>query len=135
MELPVKVKNRIKTCKALEGKTIFDVLKMDEYANNLEAYIQAQKEDREQTKASFNAMKKLNKMARLPSHVIDHFTDWQTKDYIYEYMRILQQKSGSKADERRYILQICQQAYNKTVADFVVAEFPQFKKYFYPKAN
>lgn len=135
MNIPLKVKNRIKTCKALQGKTIFDILKMDEYRSNLEAYIRCQREDREKTIASYKAMKQLNENAKLPAHVIDHFEKWQTDDYIYEYMRILQSKSGCSHEERRYLLQICQQAYNKTVADFVVAEFPQFKKYFYPKAN
>lgn len=135
MNLPEKVKTKIRTCKALQGKTIFEILKMDEYRSNLEAYIRCQREDREKTIASYEAMKQLNKNAKLPAHVIDHFEKWQTDDYIYEYMRILTQKSGCSHEERRFLLQICQQAYNKTVADFVVAEFPQFKKYFYPKAN
>lgn len=135
MNITDKVRAKIKTCKALQGKTIFDVLKMDEYKSNLEAYIRCQKEDREKTIASFMAMKKLNENAKLPAHVIDHFEKWQTDDYIYEYMRILQSKSGCNHEERRYILQICQQAYNKTIADFVVVEFPELKKYLFPEVN
>lgn len=137
MNIPEKVKAKIRTCKALQGKTIFDVVKMQEFQDNLAAYIQCQKEDREQIQKSYEAMKKLGgtKGYKLPAHVIDYFQTWTSKDFAYEYIRILTQRSGCTADERRYILQICQQAYNKTVADFVVAEFPQLKKYFFPKAN
>lgn len=135
MKITESVKNKIKSCKALQGKTIFDVVKMDEFATNLEAYIKCQREDREQTRASFKAMKQLNPKAKLPAHVIDHFEKWETKDFIYEYMRILQAKSGCGKNERIYILQLCQQAYNKTVADFVVAEFPELRELYFPKAN
>lgn len=135
MNIPIKAKNKIKNCKALQGKTIFDVIKMDVYSTNLEAYIRCQREDREKAIASFKAIKKFNSTAKMPTHVIDHFKEWQTKDFVYEYMRILTQKSGCTSNERRYILQICQQAYNKTVADIVIAEFPDMKKYFYPQAN
>lgn len=135
MKITNRVREKIKTCKALQGKTIFDILKSDDYKTNLEAYITSQREDREQTIASYKAMRKLNTKAKLSTHVIDHFANWETTDYIYEYMRILQSKSGLTHEERRYIKQICLQAYNKTVADLVVAEFPQLNKYFYPEAN
>lgn len=135
MSLPERAKAKIKQCKALQGKTIFDVLKTEEFIMNLEAYIKCQREDREKTIASFKAMKQLNSMAKLPAHVIDHFENWKTSDFIYEYMRILQHRSGCKHEERRYILQICQQAYNKTIADIVILEFPELTKYFYPKTN
>ena len=137
MNLPTKVKNKIKTCQALKGKTVFEVIRTQEYQDNLTAYLKCQREDRASIQSSYDAMKKLGgaKGYKLPAHVIDHFKDWEAKEFGLEYMRILQQRSGCSADERTYIIQICQQAYNKTVADFVVAEFPQLKKYLYPKAN
>lgn len=135
MKIPEKVKARIKTCKALQGKTIFDILKTDEYQTNLSAYISCQKEDRQKTFESYRAMKVLNKTAKVPAHVIDHFEKWEAKDFTLEYMRILQSRSGLSKDERHYIMQICLQAYNKTVADFVVAEFPRYAKYFFSKPN
>lgn len=135
--IPERAKAKIKQCKALQGKTVFDVVKMQEFQDNLAAYVRCQQEDREQIRKSYEAMKKLGgtKGYKLPAHVLDHFDGWAAKDFAMEYIRVLTQKSGCSAEERRYILQICQQAYNKTVADFVVAEFPNLSKYFYPKPN
>lgn len=135
MKINDKVRAKIKTCKALQGKTIFDILKTDDYSRNLAAYIKAQREDREQAIASYKAMRKINPRVRIRAHVIDHFEKWNIEDFIIEYMRILQSRSGCNHEERRYIMQICQQAYNKTVADIVILEFPELKKYFYPKTN
>lgn len=137
MNIPERVKAIVKTCKALQGKTIFDIVKMQEFQDNLEAYVNCQNEDREKTMQSLEAIKVYSgkKNLKVPAHVIDHFKGWKAKDYAYEYMRILQQRSGCNADERRYILQISQQAYNKTVADIVIAEFPKLKKYFYENPN
>ena len=68
-----EILNKIRSCKALQGKTIADICEMPEFRDNLGAYIGAQREDRKAIRASYEAMKKLGgaKGYKLPAHPID----------------------------------------------------------------
>lgn len=125
-----EVKEKIASCKALQGKTVEDVCRMPEFIGNLEGYFNSQKEDRRTVR---ELAKKMNQ--RPYAHVVDRFILWKAEAMRDEFLLILEGKSRMSAEERLYVRQLCQQAYNLTVAKMVVAEFPELKDEFFPKAN
>ena len=77
---------KISRCKALQGLSIAEVVRGEQFLKNLAAYMAAQREDRKQIRASYAAMKKLGgaKGYKLPSHVIDRVIDMTTEDFAEE---------------------------------------------------
>lgn len=132
-----EIRTKIESCKALQGKTVLDVVGMPKFRENLAGYWTAQKEDRKATKKSYGAMYKMGapKGYKLPSHVIDRLMDLSVEDMVTEFAAILGRVSTRPHVEREYIRQLGQQAYNLTVAQIVCDEFPELHDYFYPKAN
>ena len=132
-----EVLKKIESVKALQGKTVQDITEMPEFRENLAAYWKAQKDDRESIKASYQAMHKLGgaKGYKLPAHTIDHLAAMTVDELMVEFCNILASRSTRPAAEREYIMQLCMQAYNLTIANLAVAEFPELKKELFPKAN
>ena len=97
----------------------------------------AQKEDRKQIRASYEAMRKLGgaKGYKLPAHPIDRVIDLSVDDFAAEYMAVIAQVSKRPFEERGYIQQLGQQAYNLTVAQYVVEEYPELDPVLIPKAK
>ena len=126
---------KIGACKALQGKTIFDIVSMPRFAENLAAYWTEQKETRKTAIASYQAMHKLGspKGYKLPAHVIDKLVDLSVEDLAVEYAKVVAGGSTRNLAERKYIRQIGQQAYNLTVAQCVVEEFPELQSELLPK--
>lgn len=127
---------KMNQCKALQGKTIDDVCNTEEFRNNLSAYLTAQKQDREAIQSSYAAMRKLGgaKGYKLPAHVIDRVKDLSVSMFTAEFVAVIHGMSKRTHAERQYIRQLGMQAYNKTIADFVVAEFPELADELLPKA-
>lgn len=132
-----QAQQKIASCKALQGKTVMDVCNMTEFKDNLAAYMKAQRDDRAAIRSSYEAMRKLGgaKGFKLPAHAIDRVIEMPVEQFAGAYMDCINGTCQRPAAEREYILQLGFQAYNKTVADFVLAEFPELKEIFYPKAN
>lgn len=132
-----EVLTKIQAVKALQGKTVQDITEMPEFRANLEAYWKAQKDDRDAIKASYKAMRKLGgaKGYKLPAHTIDHLAGFTVDDIIKEFRNIFSRRSKCSAAEREYIEQLGMQAYNLTIAQIAVAEFPELKDELFPKAN
>lgn len=132
-----ETRQKIESCKALQGKTVADVCKMDCFLENLAKYFKAQKEDRQAIKASFDAMRKLggSKGYRLPAHPIDRIINLTVEEFADAFMDVINKTSARPAAERKYIEQLGQQAYNLTVAQIVTAEFPELHDKFFPKSN
>ncbi len=128
---------KIESCKALQGKTVEELIATDRFRNNLAAYMTAQKEDRKQIRASYEAMRKLGgaKGYKLPAHPIDRVIDLSVDDFAAEYMAVIAKVSKRPYAERRYIQQLGQQAYNLTVAQYVVEEYPELEPVLIPKAK
>ena len=97
----------------------------------------AQKEDRKQIRASYEAMRKLGgaKGFKLPAHPIDRVIDLSVDDFAAEYMAVIARVSERQVAERRYIQQLGQQAYNLTVAQYVVEEYPELEPVLFSKAK
>ena len=128
---------KIASCKALQGKTVEELIATDRFRNNLAAYMTAQKEDRKQIRASYEAMRKLGgaKGYKLPAHPIDRVIDLSVDDFAAEFMAVLSKQSNRPISQRRYIEQLGQQAYNLTVAQYVVDEYPELEPVLIPKAK
>lgn len=120
---------KIERCAALRDMGIADIVRGNRFRENLSAYISAQREDRAQIRASYEAMKKLGgaKGYKLPAHVVDRVADLSVEEFGEEYLRIITHKSNRPVAERQYIFQLCRQAYNLTVAQIVCEEFPELK--------
>lgn len=128
---------KIRSCKALQGKTIFDVVALPRFVENLAAYWAEQKETRKTAIASYQAMHKLGgpKGYKLPAHVIDKLVDLSAEDFAVEYAKVVAGGSTRNSAERKYIRQIGQQAYNLTVAQYVVEEYPELEPELFPKKS
>lgn len=128
---------KIRACKALQNVSVRDMLKTERFQKNMEAYLNAQKEDRTSYIASYTAMRKLGlpKGYKLPAHVIDRILDLSVEDFTEAYFEVIQGVSDRSAAERLYISQLGQQAYNLTMAQIVCEEFPELEKELIPKTN
>ena len=132
-----EILTKIQSCKALSGKTVEELIATERFRNNLAAYMQAQREDRKQIRASYEAMRKAGgvKGYKLPAHPIDRVIDLSVDDFAAEYMSVIAKISKRPHAERRYIQQLGQQAYNLTVAQMVVEEYPELEPVLIPKAK
>lgn len=132
-----EILTKIQSCKALSGKTVEELIATERFRNNLAAYMKAQREDRKQIRASYEAMRKAGgvKGYKLPAHPIDRVIDLSVDDFAAEYMSVIAKMSKRPHAERRYIQQLGQQAYNLTVAQIVVEEYPELESVLIPKAK
>lgn len=125
MKLTKEIIEKIRGCKALQGKAVADICQTDDFLRNLQKYIQAQKDEREAAK---NA---IPKGCRLPAHVIDRIQAAGLLDsptlFAKEYCKILNRESELKSAEREYVWQVGQQAYNLTIVNAVIKEYPELK--------
>lgn len=128
---------KIRSCKALQGKTIFDVVALPRFVENLAAYWTAQKTDRDAIRKSYDAMRKMGgaKGYRIPAHPIDDLAQLSVDDLAVEYAKVVAGGSTRNHAERLYIRQIGQQAYNLTVAQYVVEEYPELEPELFPKKS
>ena len=128
---------KIRSCKALQGKDVADVVAMPRFRDNLAAYWTAQKMDRDAIRKSYAAMRKMGGAAgyRIPAHVIDDLAAMTVEDLAVEYAKVIAGGSKRNHAERLYIRQIGQQAYNLTIAQIVVDEYPELADELLPKSN
>ena len=131
------IRKKIESCKALQGKTIDDVCKMPEFQKNLAAYMEAQRTDRAAIRRSYEAMRKMGgaKGYKLPAHAIDRVINLSAEQFTDEFTSCICRTCKRPFAEREYITQLGMQAYNLTVAQIIVAEFPELHDHFFPKAN
>lgn len=135
--LDKETQRKIASCKALQGKTIAEFCATDRFRNNLAAYVTAQREDRKKIRASYEAMRKVGgaKGYRLPAHPIDRVIDLSVDDFAAEFLAVLAKVSKRPFAEREYVLQLGMQAYNLTVAQYVIDEYPELESVLIPKAK
>lgn len=131
------VQEKVASCKALQGKTVEDLIACDKFHDNVAAYLTAQREDRKQIRASYAAMKKVGgaKGYKLPAHPIDRLADLSVDEFIKEYRHVIGKVSARPFAERQYIFQLGQQAYNLTVAQIVCEEYPELESVLIPKSK
>ena len=133
---PATIK-KIERCKALQEMTVADICATVRFRDNLATYMIAQRTDRKAVRASYEAMRKLGgaKGYKLPAHPIDRVIDLTVEQFAAEYLDVLSKKSERPLAERQYIRQLGQQAYNLTVAQYVVDEYPELADELIPKTK
>lgn len=129
--------NKIRSCKALQGKDVADIIAMPRFLENLGAYWTAQKTDRDAIRKSYEAMRKLGgaKGYKIPAHPIDDLAHLTVEELAIEYAKVVAGGSTRNHAERLYIQQIGQQAYNLTIAQIVVEEYPELENKLLPKTK
>ena len=133
--MTLEQQKKVASCKALQGKSIADVVRMPEFLQNLGAYMRAQFEERKAARASYEKIKPFAKGFKLPAHAIDKVMDLTPEQFADEYLAVINGDCQRPAAVREYIAQLGQQAYNMTIASIVVAEFPELKDEFVPPAK
>ena len=128
---------KIRSCKALQGKDVGDIIAMPRFLKNLGAYWTEQRETRKTAIASYRAMHKLGgpKGYKLPAHTIDDLAQLSVDDLAVEYAKVVVGCSTRNHAERLYIRQIGEQAYNLTIAQIVVDEYPELANELLSKSN
>ena len=124
---------KIRACKALQGKTILDICLLPGFLSNLEAYVNAQREERKialDHAAQFGGGK-----YHAPAHAIDKTMEWDMERWRDEFMAVLNKSSVQPAAVREYVRQLGMQAYNVTMANIVLLEFPELREYFFGKSK
>lgn len=135
--LDKEIQQKVRACKALQDMSVAQLVATDRFLNNLGAYMAAQSEDRKAIRKSYDAMRKLGgtKGYKLPAHAIDRVIDMSVEEFAKEYLAIIGHTSTCSAAEREYIYQLGTQAYELTVAQYVVDEFPELKEELIPSAK
>lgn len=130
-----ETQRKIESCKALQGKTVEDIIKTDLFLKNVAAYLTEQRETRKTARATYEAMKKAGGMGKykLPAHVCDTFIVMSAEQFRNECLSVIGKTSSRSARERLYVEQLCRQAYNLTVAQIIVEEFPELESVLIPK--
>lgn len=137
MNMDKEIRKKILSCKALQGKTVADIIATDRFRENLAAYMTAQRTDRKAIRDSYEAMHKLGGAAgyKLPAHTVDRVINLSVEDFAVEYAKVISHKSGRGFAEREYIRQLGQQAYHLTMVQYVVDEFPELENELMKKSN
>ena len=132
-----ETRNKIASCKALQEMTVADLCATVRFRDNLAAYMTAQRTDRDAIRKSYDAMRKLGgaKGYKLPAHPIDRVIGLTVEQFAAEYLAVLGRTSKRPVAERQYIQQLGQQAYNLTVAQYVVDEYPELADELIPKSK
>ena len=125
--MKAETRKKVASCKALQEMTVADLCATVRFWDNLAAYMTAQRTDRDAIRKSYEAMRKLGgaKGYKLPAHPIDRVINMPVEDFAVEYLAVIANASKRPVAERRYIQQLGQQAYNLTVAQYVVDEYPE----------
>lgn len=103
-------------------------MEMQEFQDNLATYWTQQKEQR---KATIESYKRISK--QVPAHCIDQVINLTTEQLTMAYIQILNKTSIRPESERKYISQLCAQAYSLTCAQFVMKQFPELEDILIPK--
>ena len=135
--MKAETRNKIASCKALQEMTVADLCATVRFRDNLAAYMTAQRTDRDAIRKSYDAMRKLGgaKGYKLPAHPIDRVINLSVEDFAVEYLAVIANASKRPVAERQYIQQLGQQAYNLTVAQYVVDEYPELADELIPKSK
>ena len=118
---------------ALKGITIDDVLKSERFLSNLDRYWTSQQKDRQAAEDSAKAIKAKLKGFKIPAHPIDHFKGWTTEQMRDAYGKMLEYRSGLPANDRKYLGQLCGQAYNLTIVEMAGEKYPEIIDELIPK--
>lgn len=100
----------------LKKMTVADVLKTPEYTDNLQKLLDLLWESRQKARFKAHAHNQ-----ELKTHPIDRLHEdgiWNVKEFIYEYMAVIDKESQYSAAARDYIREVGTSAYINTLKQF-----------------
>lgn len=133
MKKPRTPLEKIKACKDLQGKSVMDICMLPGFISNLDAYVTVQREERKI--ALDHAMQFGGGKMHAPAHVIDSTMGWDMEQWRDEFTAVLNKTSRQSSAVREYVRQLGMQAYNVTIANIVLVEFPELREYFFGKSK
>ena len=123
----------MRACKGLRGKSVIDICRGDGFRSNLEAYVEAQRAERRI--ALDHAQKFGGGKMHAPAHAIDKTLDWSMDEWVENFMEVVGKVSSLPAAVRDYVFQLGMQAYNVTIANIIILEFPELREHFFGKSK
>lgn len=127
---------KIRSCKALQDKSVVDVCRLDGFRDNLWAYVTAQREEWKAIRQHAELRSKsAGKILRAPSHAMDSTVEWDEQRWVDEFIAVIGKTSSLSAAVREYVRQLGMQAYNVTIANIVLVEYPELREYFFGKSK
>ena len=133
MKKKLTPEQKMRSCKALQGKSVLDICMLDGFLSNLEAYVKQQRAERQI--ALDHAQKFGGDKMHAPAHPIDKTLDWSIEDWRQNFLEVFNKQSKLPSSVREYVRQLGVQAYNVTVANLVILEFPELREYFFPNSK
>ncbi|MBO7509823.1 MAG: hypothetical protein J6T35_01445 [Bacteroidales bacterium] len=130
---PRTIEEKMRACKGLRGKSVVDIIKGDGFRSNLEAYVEAQRAERRV--ALDHAQQFGGGKMHAPAHAIDKTMDWSIEDWRDNFAQVVAKISPLPAAVREYVFQLGMQAYNVTIANLVILEFPELREHFFGKSK
>lgn len=120
-----EVEKKLREVKALQGKSVSDILETEEFAEALKGYAQQQKQLR------LTAMRSVG-TGRLKAHVIDTFINSGLLDNVkmltMEIEDVFNKVNYRPSREREYLYQLGMLAYKLAIKKIAVKEFPELKE-------
>ena len=117
-----ELQEKIRKTKALQGKSVEDVVRSERFFRVLATYMREQKETREAADLlakSRNLTLNTHPMTEMDMEDVDGFRE--------EYLKCLSKTSELRPTMRKYIMQLAGQAYAYTVALIICEQFPELK--------
>ena len=117
-----ELQEKIRKTKALQGKSVEDVVRSERFFRVLATYMREQKETREAADLlakSRNLTLNTHPMTEMDMEDVDGFRE--------EYLKCLSKTSELRPMMRKYIMQLAGQAYAYTVALIICEQFPELK--------
>ena len=132
-----ETRDKIASCKALHGISVLDFCHTERFLNNLGAYLEAQRTERKAIQASYQAMRKMGgaKGYRLPAHPIDRLMDLSVEQFRDEFCACINRNNQRPVAQRKYIWQLGMQAYDLTIGQIVIEEYPELKNVIFPQTK
>lgn len=109
-----KQTNKIASCKALQGKSIGDVIATDRFLANLQAVMHEQRVTRAAARKAAAAAG-----MKLRSHAVDLFVGWTAEEMRAAFVAVLEHRSGRPFRERQYIEQLGRLVLNETIRQYI----------------
>lgn len=135
MKLDEALKQKLARVKALEGKTVMDIIASDDFQRIMSAFWSAQKEDYEDAVKLVNQQRAAGITSRIPGHPITSLAHLKASEMTAEYLDVIMGRCTRPSRERIYIRQIGEQVYRNTILEIAGREFPEVLEYLKPDAS
>ena len=127
------IEEKIRSCKGLKGKSVIEICKGAGFLSNLESYVEQQRAERRMVLEY--AEKIAHGKMHAPAHAIDETLEWTIDEWRDNFIEVIAKVSPLSRRVREYVFQLGMQAYNVTIANIIILEYPELREYFFGKSK